>query len=608
MTTIIEQPCLVLGGDGRHHVSELLLGVNLEMVPANAASLLSNRLRNPKFGGPPDVQTGVAHEWMPAGFNMGGMHAKIIEGMFMSPSQCQMIHNYIGAYGAGLVQIGIPVRRGETLEFKIWAKVRHRPVCVEICLRPLASRVEETYAKVDILVDSAYWKCFSATFHMEKTDDDAAFFIQLKDTGVVLIDQVSLEPADSAGIKKDTEEVILRLNPPMIRFPGGCMSTNHHWRLGTGPRELRPSLPDPVFKTRTDYDFGTDEYLTLCRTLGISPHITVNIGSGTVTEAAEWAGYCRDWYLRLGESPPLIYFQMGNEQYGSWETSHMNAAMYVDALREFVPAVRFAYPDCRIIVLAEPMASGVSGEADTPLRELVLSEAKGLFDVLAINRYKGQWFDDPADQLRNAIDSVEKVRHDLELLSEDCRNAGVIPRLALTEWNYWLHAAQWDGKNFYEPDDALHGVFFSGMVHVLWRMADVIEIASYYHLLNAMGLMTEKKGRCSETAIGTLYRLYRSALPGRLVPMDLEWGNEGKLDSLVIVHEGITSLFVCHRALGEAAVVNLSDALGRVLSCQTLAAADCYSPMKDQTIHVVDGEVTLPPLSVTRIDFSGRPI
>ena len=604
MMTKTEGICLSLESAEGPAVSELLMGINLEMAGFISAALLSNRVRNGKFAGSPNAQTGIAPEWQPFGNNMGGMHAKTIEGMFMSPSQCQMVHNYSAPYGAGLVQSGISIRKGETLEFKMWAKARHRPVRVAVALRAAPTRAEDGYANGEFVVDTSYWKCFHVSLPIGHTDDDAVLFVLLKETGVILIDQISLEPEGSTGLDLDVQEAILRLNPSAIRFPGGCMSTNYHWRMGLGPRELRPALADPVFKTQTDYGFGAEDYLDMCRLLGNTPHITINVGSGTPDDAVAWAKYCRDWYRARDIEPPLAYFQIGNEQYGPWETSHMTAAMYVDVLKEFVPGIREAYPNCRIIALAEPISTGIAGDPDTPFRSAVLTDAKGCFDVLAINRYKGQWYDDPRDQLQNAVDSAEKIRRELELLAADSLAAGWQPRIALTEWNFWLHAAHWDGKNFYEPDDAFHGIFFAKVIHTLARMSDVVEVASYYHLLNAMGLVVKGKNHVFETAIGTLYRLYRSALPGDLVALREDQANAPCVDSLAIKHDGVVSLFFIHWGMEETCRVAFDACLGSVESCQVLAAVDGYSPMKSRPCHVEDGGIDLPALSVARIDFS----
>ena len=97
-------------------------------------------------------------------------------------------------------------------------------------------------------------------------------------------------------------------------------------------------------------DFGTDEFMSLCRLTGAQPMICMNLGSGTKEEARKWVEYVngapttpegarraanghRDPY------PPTIW-ELGNELWGDdqvgWQTPTSNAARYL----EFYPVVR----------------------------------------------------------------------------------------------------------------------------------------------------------------------------------------------------------------------------------------------------------------------------
>jgi hypothetical protein len=40
------------------------------------------------------------------------------------------------------------------------------------------------------------------------------------------------------------------LRIPALRFPGGTISNNYHWRYGTGPVHLRPSMPPRCSRPR----------------------------------------------------------------------------------------------------------------------------------------------------------------------------------------------------------------------------------------------------------------------------------------------------------------------------------------------------------------------
>lgn len=385
------------------------------------------------------------------------------------------------------------------------------------------------------------------------------------------------------------------------------MSTNYHWKLGTGPVHLRPCLPDPVFKLRTGYDFGTDEYLETCHQQGIRPYITVNIGSGTPEDAAAWAKYCVDWYRKRELPLPRAYFQMGNEQYGRWESSHMNAPMFLEALQTFVPAIRENFPGAVIVGPAEPQCGGGAGAPETELRELVLKEARGLVDVLAINRYKGQWFETPEDKIVNAVESVGKIEADFLQLIEDCQRHGwENPRLALPEWNYWLHASHWDGNNFYEPDDAQHALFVSGMFHMMARMAPFIELAAFEHLIIGMGLLQNHGGRVSVTSISEIFRLYRPAFPGEVVEVEADCGELPggfpMLDVLATRRDGRLWVFVCNRSWQEEVTFRIDGANERLLESRLFAAKDWSSPMREQSFR----SGTLPPLSLARLCYESR--
>ncbi len=56
---------LTVGDGAGHPVSEMILGHNIEMCLTTADGLLSERLRNPKFLGPPHPVTGNALDLPP---------------------------------------------------------------------------------------------------------------------------------------------------------------------------------------------------------------------------------------------------------------------------------------------------------------------------------------------------------------------------------------------------------------------------------------------------------------------------------------------------------------------------------------------------------------
>ncbi|MDO5423257.1 MAG: alpha-L-arabinofuranosidase C-terminal domain-containing protein [Eubacteriales bacterium] len=96
------------------------------------------------------------------------------------------------------------------------------------------------------------------------------------------------------GLRKDAVDALKALEPPVIRWPGGCYADTYHWRDGIGPREKRPVTYNENFGTyeADSNQFGTHEFMELCRLVGARPWLNINLMSGTVAEMRDWMEYC----------------------------------------------------------------------------------------------------------------------------------------------------------------------------------------------------------------------------------------------------------------------------------------------------------------------------
>ena len=79
---------------------------------------------------------------------------------------------------------------------------------------------------------------------------------------------------------------------PNVRWPGGCFADEYHWRNGIGPRDQRPATLNPnwggVIEPNT---FGTHEFMDFVQQIGAEAYLSINVGSGTPAEAADWLEY-----------------------------------------------------------------------------------------------------------------------------------------------------------------------------------------------------------------------------------------------------------------------------------------------------------------------------
>ena len=77
---------------------------------------------------------------------------------------------------------------------------------------------------------------------------------------------------------------------PDVRWPGGCFADEYHWRKSIGPQ--RSSTLNPNWGGVTEANtFGTHEFMDFIDQIGAEAYVSVNVGSGTPQEAAEWLEY-----------------------------------------------------------------------------------------------------------------------------------------------------------------------------------------------------------------------------------------------------------------------------------------------------------------------------
>ena len=94
---------------------------------------------------------------------------------------------------------------------------------------------------------------------------------------------------NTRGIRNDVVAALKALKVPNVRWPGGCFADEYHWRKGIGTRAvtLNPNWGG-VVEPNT---FGTHEFMDFIDQIGSEAYLSVNVGSGTPQEAAEWLEY-----------------------------------------------------------------------------------------------------------------------------------------------------------------------------------------------------------------------------------------------------------------------------------------------------------------------------
>ena len=144
---------------------------------------------------------------------------------------------------------------------------------------------------------------------------------------------------DSAFNTSQTISLLLAADVRTLRFPGGSLSDEYHWKTNTS-----------LSNTWT-WASGFDALANVARSLHPQVFITVNYGTGTAQEAADWVTNAN-----LTRGLGIKYWEIGNECYGTWETDRQavpwDPYTYANRVRDYIAAMKAADPAIRIGVVA----------------------------------------------------------------------------------------------------------------------------------------------------------------------------------------------------------------------------------------------------------------
>jgi alpha-N-arabinofuranosidase len=184
--------------------------------------------------------------------------------------------------------------------------------------------------------------------------------------------------ANTRGIRNDVVAALKALKVPNVRWPGGCFADEYHWRKGVGPQRAITLNPNWGGVTEPN-TFGTHEFMDFLEQIGSEAYLSINVGSGTPREAAEWLEYAaaaqpttlaRERAANGHPAPWKIGYQgIGNE---SWACGgNMTADYYLSQLKIYSRFVRNFNPVQQEQQQMLKIAVGPGG-ADTAWTETVM--------------------------------------------------------------------------------------------------------------------------------------------------------------------------------------------------------------------------------------------
>ncbi len=333
--------------------------------------------------------------------------------------------------------------------------------------------------------------------------------------------------ADENGFRRDVIGLIRELGVPVVRYPGGNFLSGYDWRDGIGPKEKRPTRLDLAWFTTEPNEFGTDEFMKWCRVAGIEPMMAVNMGTGTIRDAAQLVEYCNheggtdisEMRKANGSVEPyhVRYWCIGNEMDGPWQIGHLTADEYGKKALEAAKVMRWAnggMVEKNKKWSQTPLKLIVSGSSNHEMKtfpewdRIVLENTYKQVDYLSMHRYYmySEERENPLEDFLGSADDMHEyigtLRATIEYVRAKVRSKKQV-KISFDEWNIWSVTAPrleplWKKaphllEDVYTFRDAL---VFAGLMNTLLNNCDVVKLGCLAQLVNVIApIMTEKGGR-----------------------------------------------------------------------------------------------------------------
>lgn len=307
--------------------------------------------------------------------------------------------------------------------------------------------------------------------------------------------------ADERGLRKDVLAALQEVNYRAMRYPGGNFLSGYRWLDGVGPRDQRPRRRDLAWQSIETNQFGTNEFMEFCKAVNTEPMLAVNMGTGTIQEAANLVEYCNapvgtqyaDLRASHGYREPhnVKYWCVGNEMDGPWQIGHLEAAEYGLKAREAAKMMRWHDPAVQLILCGSSnSAMPTYPEWDRVALEICWDQV----NYHSMHYYAGNRDNDTTSYLalsaefENFVDTLDGV---LRYVKAKRRSKHDV-YLSWDEWNVWYKDTSGSGgwteaphlsEEVYNLEDAL---VVAQWMNVFLRKADVLKIACVAQAVNVI--------------------------------------------------------------------------------------------------------------------------
>ncbi|MGB9203517.1 MAG: alpha-L-arabinofuranosidase C-terminal domain-containing protein [Terriglobales bacterium] len=358
------------------------------------------------------------------------------------------------------------------------------------------------------------------------------------------------------GIRNDVVGALKAIKVPNVRWPGGCFADEYHWRHGIGPQRVVGLNPNwgGVIEPNT---FGTHEFMDFLDQIGADAYVSVNVGSGTPQEAAEWLEYMTAAQATTlekeraanGHPEPykIAWLGLGNE---SWDCGgNMTPEYYLDRMKLFSRFVRNYNPAQMEKDQTLKIAVGPGGGEQrwTDWTETVMKayqQHTWSWDIngLSMHNYTvvkwppsfnsvGFGEDEYAQVLKATLDMDDLIKKHASIMDKYDPQKKVA--LVVDEWGGWYAPLPGSNPGFLVQQNSLRDAILAALnINIFARHADRVRganIAQMINVLQAVILTDHEKMVLTPTYY--VYKMYVPFQDSIFVPVSFDPGRYTHSDS-----------------------------------------------------------------------------
>ncbi|MFA5965958.1 MAG: alpha-L-arabinofuranosidase C-terminal domain-containing protein [Sphingomonas sp.] len=455
------------------------------------------------------------------------------------------------------------------------------------------------------------------------------------------------------GIRSDVVAALRAIHVPNVRWPGGCFADEYHWRKGIGPADKRPATLNAGWGGVIEPNaFGTHEYMDFLDQIGAEAYLSVNLGSGTAEEAADWLEYITaDQPTALareraanGHAAPwrIKYLGLGNENWGCGGA--MSTEHYVEEMKRFSHYARNLDTAQTGANAMRRIAVGSDGGKLDYTEAVMKAWADKVYswdiEGVSLHNYTvGGWPPHLPSTGFGEDDYAALLDETLKMDALIGKQSAIMDRydpakklaLVVDEWGAWLAPTPGSNPGFLQQQNSLRDALLAALnLDIFMRHADRVRMTNIAQMANVLQAMVLTDGpHMVLTPTYHVYRLYVPFQDAVRVPVSFAAGTyrhgaitlprldavaardpSGKLWLALTNIDPVRPLTIAPTIAGKRIRAMAGQVLtaASVASVNTVAAPDAVTP-KPIAARSVGGTLTLvlPPKSVSVVEVTLAP-